>query len=270
MKLTSPPSDAAFAACVVWYRNLSDEHRELFCDAGLTPLTWWTVTPKYLAKTVACWESNLFGGRLDATAQCPTSPHFAFEFEWATVFGDMGAWGWALKKTYGKLLRVRSLAENDPLDEWCCLVVHNACSPWRQKWEQRDWMKDRLGTKYRKVVNFARKSTWQEFDNALNGGVHVFNRKFFDGDKMLVDLLHQMKVGTVTALRWQYPEKFHGEAIQVRCRNIVQPRAEYLGAAHRITKRIGVDLKTFWKACKGEIMLPSPRPLPTQRQFSFD
>lgn len=255
---------------MAWYRSLSNEHRELFCDAGLNPLTWWTVAPKYLERTVSCWESNLFSGNLEATATCPTSPHFAFEFEWATVFGDMGAWGWALTKTYGKLLRVRPLTPNDPMSQWHCLVRHNACSPWRQKWEQRDWMKDRLGAKYRKVVNFARKSTWQEFDNALNGGEHVFQRRFFDADNMLTDLLHQMKSGSVVALRWHYPEKFRGEAIQVRCRNIVQPRSEYAGFARRIMTKIGVDLKTFWKACKGQLMLPPPEPFPSQREFVFE
>ncbi len=270
MRLTSPPSDASFAACMAWYRNLSEAHREIFCDAGLTPLTWWTVEPKYHARTVACWESNLFRGDIEATATCPTSPHFAFAFEWATVFGDMGAWSWALTKTYGKLLQVRSLTQHDPMSEWHCLVRHNACSPWRQKWEQRDWMKHELGTKYRKVVNFARKSTWQEFDNALSGGIHVFTRRFFDADNLLSDLIGQMKMGNVEALKWSYPEKFCGNAVVVRCRNIVQPRPEYAGFARRITTRIGVDLKTFWKACKGQVMLPAPEPMPTQRHFSFD
>lgn len=272
MKLIPPPSNTSFVACMAWYRNLSAEHRQIFCDAGLTPVTWWTAQVHYRAKTISCWESNLFRGELEATAKCPSVAHFAFEFEWATVFGDMGVWGWALSKNYGKLVRVRPLTDDDSMSEWHCLVRHNESSPWRMKCEQRDWLKEKLGAKYRKIVNYARKSGWQELHNALNGGVHVFERRFFqcDTDQLFLDLIRQIIAGTVEVIRWRYPAKHGGKAIVVRLRNIVQPQAEFAGFAKRIQTRIGVDLNTFWKACRGQIMLPPPKPSRAQREFTFE
>ena len=240
--------------------------------ALLNPLTWWTVQHHYLGRTVKCYESHLFNGEIDAETPYPTTPQFAFCFEWATVFGEMGNWQWATKKTFGKLLQVRAMREDDPMDSLFCLVQHNHSSPWHHKWRQRDWMKRRLGQKARKVVNFARKSTWEEFRISLSGGEHTFNRRFFDvnGDGMFLDLLRQILAGTVQALRWHYPEKYRGEAIQVRCRNIVQPDQRWAGFESHIHRRLKMTLNQFWRACKGLDMIPDDQMVETvQREFAF-
>lgn len=270
MRLIPPPHDAALRACMAWWRGLDPEHRPIFDRALLNPLTWWTVQAHYLDRTVKCYESHLFNGEIDATTPYPTTPQFAFCFEWATVFGEMGNWQWATKKTFGKLLQVRAMREDDPMDSLFCLVQHNHSSPWNHKWRQRDWMKRRLGAKARKVVNFARKSTWQNFQGDLIGGEHVFSRRFFDADNLLTDLLHQMKAGTVKAIRWAYPEKFRGEAVTVKCRNVISPKPEWQGFAEHIQRRLKMTLNQFWRACKGLDMIPDDQMIETvQREFAF-
>lgn len=236
MKLEPPPSEYALKAAIDFYRSHDDRAREVFDNAKLDPFLWWTTSKRYKAR---CEE--VFGVR---------EFRIAIEYEHATVHGDIGAYSWACSKSYGDLIRIRPVEPGDPYDELFNLVQHKESSPWRQKWTQRDNFKKRLHKKDRPIVNFARKSTWQDFRSAVVGGdvVYLVNERsaewqirfaFYHSDILSVRKTETGK--TVRAVAYHAPD----------------PR--WSGCEKRIKAKLGCDLKTFWRACKGKEFIELPK-----------
>ncbi len=232
----------ALKACLDWWRTLNEEERRVFAKARLDPIRWWAKQDVYLEAARRCAATN----GIDPEA---ADPSYYWIFEKVDVIGGMAVWGWYKRgKSWGELLRIRALRPTDPFDDLRLLVVHGDKSPFYQRMRRRDWMKSKLGSKWAKLVNLARKSTLQDFRAKLIGGDVKMN---------LPSEGYASQWREIRAAAARGECEINEE--KGRMTRVVEPDPAYLGAAQIIRRRLKMEITEFWRYCKGTKLIPEDR-----------
>jgi len=247
MSTVCSPSPAAFRAALTWWDTVPDDRVEVYLSAGLGPLSWWRSQARYLEATRA--QSEAYG------EPAPTSAVYAWEFEFVTVFGGMEVDCWSQRKRWGRLLEIRPVTLDDPLCGNRLLVSHKPASPWHRKWAQRSWMKSKLPRSLRSVVNRARSIPFRELEVILRGGWTRSARLMGEpaACELLLRSIHLPAETRIVSVAVE------SDGISV-CWETFCPLADrYAGAEETIRRRLGMDLRQFWRTCGGKSDIPRER-----------
>lgn len=243
---TPPPSIEAYRAAIDWWHAIDEDERELWQDGlGLEHVRdWWTRYPQWLER---CQQVD------------PDLDHvvFAFCFEHATVTSDMGGMTWAKKKTYGELAAIRLITETDGYYLGYIAVEHNESSPWRQKWQQRNLLKDYLPPKLRTVINQSRSMTWQAFAAKCDGGWVRDSMTSFDDDTQHISqairhAIHQPDESRIVSIRTTED----GRSTTMIRETFTSADPRWRDASKRLCRQFGWTPKELWRHIGGKDLLP--------------
>ena len=231
----------------MWFRSLSQDVRRFLREHELQVPFWYHGEQAFIDGALAnddvqtnaelwpeIWSEETIRG----------SPPRCWEFEHVLAFGGFDVLGWAKGKSgWGRLLWVAPLRPDDPQDPEFLCCTHKVTSPYMVRRNQRDWMKQRIGRRWRSLVTYAFGHTKREFLAKLAE---------LEGQTKLARAALMPKVRPDMATDWHPP-------VPITQADVVQSSETQHSPTFWIRRRLGCDLCDFWRAAKGRLVLARPK-----------
>ena len=177
------------------------------------------------------------------------SPTMRWEFEAVVAFGGLEIMNWGKNKTgWGPLRWVAPLLPDDPIDTLYLSCIHNPDkSLWYRRYNQRHWLRHKLGRKHCALVGWAMRWPKGKF-------IETVSREDSPDFREEFTQVHH----------------YHGrkteEASSIRCSNRLLPRQ----SAAAIRRKLRMDLGEFWRTVRCKVLLTKDRMREPQKTFWED